>query len=60
MGLFILIVSILAIWAFLVFLLFVAISFVRYAWQEMRHDFKNVKRFVREMLTDIEWALNHR
>lgn len=60
MEIFILVASILIIWVFLVFLLFVTISFARYAWQEMRHDFKNVKRFVREMLTDIEWALKHR
>lgn len=60
MGLFILVASILAIWVFLVFLLFVTISFVRYAWQEMRHDFKNVKRFAKEMLINIEWALKHR
>ena len=60
MGIFILVVSILIIWAFLVFLLFVTISFVRYAWQEMRHEFKNVKRFAKEMLTDIEWTLKHR
>lgn len=60
MGLFVLVASILIIWVFLVFLLFVTISFVRYAWQEMRHDFKNTKRFVKEMLTDIEWALKHR
>ena len=59
MGLFILVASILIIWAFLVFLLFVTISFVRYAWQEVRHDFKNVKRFAKEMLINIEWAIKH-
>lgn len=60
MGLFILVASTLIIWVFLVFLLFVTISFVRYAWQEIIHYFNNAKRFVKEMLIDIEWAWKHR
>ena len=60
MKIFIFIVSTLIIWAILVFLLFVTISFVRYAWQEIRHDFKNAKRCVKEILINIEWAWKHR
>lgn len=50
----------LVIWLFLVCALFVTISFVRYAWQEIRHDFKNAKRCVKEILINIEWAWKHR
>ena len=60
MEIFIFIVSTLIIWAILVFLLFVTISFVRYAWQEMRHNISNAKRGIRQMLIDIEWAWKHR
>lgn len=60
MELFVIIVSTLIIWLFLVCALFVTLSFIRYAWQEMRHDLKNAKRFVKEMLIDIEWAWKHR
>ena len=59
MGLFIIIASTLVIWACLVSLLFVTISFARYAWQEMRHDLRNAKRFIKEMLIDFEWACKH-
>ena len=60
MELFIIIALTLTIWAILVFLLFVTISFVRYAYQEIIHSFNNVKRCVKEMLIDIEWAWKHR
>lgn len=60
MEIFIIIALTLIIWLFLVCALFVTISFVRYAWQEMRHNISNAKRGIRQMLIDIEWAWKHR
>ena len=50
----------LVIWLSLLFALCVIISFVRYAWQEIRHEIKNAKKFFKEMLIDLEWACKHR
>lgn len=50
----------LIIWISLILTLCVIISFIRYAWQEIIHSLKNAKRFIKEMLIDIEWAWKHR
>ena len=60
MEIFIIIALTLIIWSVLVCALFVAIFFVRYAYQEIIHSFNNAKRFVKEMLISIEWAWKHR
>ena len=49
----------LIIWLISIFLLCVIVSFVRYAKQELIHSFRNTKRFIKEMLIDIEWACKH-
>ena len=49
----------LIIWLVSIFMLCVIISFIRYAYQELIHSFRNTKKCIKEMLIDIEWACKH-
>jgi hypothetical protein len=42
------------------FIIWVAVSAIVFVWQEMNHNFKNLKRAIKHGLWDLEWKLKRR